>query len=109
MRQRPHLDPGLLTVKRASAVAALQCRDVTTGKWHAVEAACKPNDLLVLANAELAELELAHAAEHLVMTSAERFSLAYELRAPGGIDDGVGQADSESDTDDEEQDGGGPG
>jgi len=102
----PHLDPGLLTVKRASAVAALQCRDVATGKWHAVEAACKPNDLLVLANAELAELELAHAAEHLVMTSAERFSLVYELRAPVELTTGWGEADSESDaTDDEEEDG----
>ena len=88
----PHLDPGLLTVKRASAVAALQCRDVATGKWHAVEAACKPNDLLVLANAELAELELAHAAEHLVMTSAERFSLVYELRAPVELTTGWGEA-----------------
>ena len=102
----PHLDPGLLTVKRASAVAALQCRDVATGKWHAVEAACKPNDLLVLANAELAELELAHAAEHLVMTSAERFSLVYELRAPVELTTGWGEANSESDaTDDEEEDG----
>ena len=101
----PHLDPGLLTVKRASAVAALQCRDVATGKWHAVEAACKPNDLLVLANAELAELELAHAAEHLVMTSAERLSLVYELRAPVELTTGWGEANDESDATDEEDDG----
>ena len=84
---------------------------VQNAKWAPVRVSNRPR-----AGPEVPEVQrravavlrrqLAHAAEHLVMTSAERFSLVYELRAPVELTTGWGEANDESDaTDDEEEDG----
>lgn len=77
-----HTDPGVLTLKLASATAGLQVRDGATGGWVDLESG-GADELLVLAADALEHASGAaiRAAPHRVAAATnERLSLVYEMR-----------------------------
>eukprot|EP00966_Prymnesium_polylepis_P080962 1875531-Prymnesium_polylepis.1 len=80
---RTHTDPGLLTATAASEVPGLMVLDTASRAWVDVEAACRPNELIVFSGEalELMSRGAYPAAPHRVRrASAARLSVVFELR-----------------------------
>jgi len=83
-----HTDPGVLTLKLASATAGLEVRDGATGAWVDLESGSGAELLVLAADAlEHASGAAIRAAPHRVAAATdERLSLVYEMRAgPGSM------------------------
>lgn len=80
---RTHTDPGLLTLTLASRPAGLEVLDGGGGGWVAAEAACGPDDALLLYGEALQMLSgdrYRACAHRVVQAATPRLSLAFELR-----------------------------
>jgi isopenicillin N synthase-like dioxygenase len=85
-----HLDPGVLTLTRASDCPGIQIYDATYSAWVAAEALCSHDEVLLFAGEQLESATRGHirAARHRVASpppsraSDERNSVVFELRAP---------------------------
>ena len=80
---RTHTDPGLLTLTLASRPAGLEVLDHGGGGWVAAEAACGPDDALLLCGEALQILSGGRyraCAHRVVQAAMPRFSLVFELR-----------------------------
>ena len=92
MHMAAHLDPGVLTLTRASECPGIQIYDAACGAWLAVEALAAADEVLVFAGEQLekATCGRVRAARHRVASppddaraSEPRNSVVFELRAPG--------------------------
>jgi len=91
MQMAAHVDPGILTLTRASECPGIEIFDGARQGWVAVEALAAPDEVVVFAGEQLEKASRGRirAARHRVAppppehSGEERISVVFELRAPG--------------------------
>ena len=91
MQMAAHVDPGILTLTRASECPGIEIFDGARQGWVAVEALAAPDEVVVFAGEQLEKASRGRirAARHRVAppppehSGEDRISVVFELRAPG--------------------------